>query len=38
MKWSIFQKGFSGSCVVWSPLGAPGEKKRETQMDLHDLI
>ena len=26
--------GFSGLWVVWSPLGAPGEKKRENQMYL----
>ena len=29
--------GFSGLWVVWSPLGAPGEKKRENQMYLQDL-
>ena len=29
--------GFSGVWVVWSLLGAPGEKKRENQMYLQDL-
>ena len=29
--------GFSGLWVVWSLLGAPGEKKRENQMYLQHL-
>ena len=29
--------GFSGLWVVWSLLGAPGEKKRENQMYLQDF-
>ena len=30
--------GFSGLWVVWSPLGAPGEKKRENQMYLQSRL
>ena len=30
--------GFSGLWVVWSPLGAPGEKKRENQMYLQSPL
>ena len=30
--------GFSGLWVVWSPLGAPGEKKRENQMYLQNYL
>ena len=30
--------GFSGVWVVWSLLGAPGEKKRENQMYLQDYL
>ena len=30
--------GFSGVWVVWSLLGAPGEKKRENQMYLQNYL
>ena len=30
--------GFSGVWVIWSLLGAPGEKKRENQMYLQDYL
>ena len=31
------ETAFSGPWVVWSLLGAPGEKKRQNQMYLQDL-
>ena len=34
-RFSKKETGFSGPFVVWSLLGAPGEKKRENQMFLH---
>ena len=36
-RFSNKETGFSGPCVVWSRLGAAGEKKRENQMFLQDL-
>ena len=35
-RFSNKEMGFSGLWVVWSLLGAPGEKKRENQMYLQD--
>ena len=35
-RFSNKETGFSGPFVVWSLLGAPGEKKRENQMYLQD--
>ena len=36
-RFSNKETGFSGLWVVWSLLGAAGEKKRENQMFLQDL-
>ena len=36
-RFSNKETGFSGPYVVWSLLGAPGEKKRENQMYLQYL-
>ena len=36
-RFSNKETGFSGPFVVWSLLGAPGEKKRENQMYLQGI-
>ena len=36
-RFSNKETGFSGPYVVWSLLGAPGEKKKENQMYLQDF-
>ena len=37
-RFSNKETGFSGPFVVWSLLGAPGEKKRENQMYLQSTL
>ena len=37
-RFSNKETGFSGPYVVWSLLGAPGEKKRENQMYLQSRL